>query len=578
MVTTATTTQYAAYTSGAGTEASPYVLASSSGTVTLQPGKYYVLEDGASIGTAVIKEYNASGSTGGINVNGAHLTVDSDGTTSVAGTINMNGKGSSLVLNNETGKWSYEANLAGEDISAGGDQYYTYPALQNATITNFGSGSSICTNNVPGGLGSTIGINSSYVNSSTLILKKSSSIPVTASSSNPNANAGSGYYGISVTGVGGTYSKPSCSQQFYTNKGGDCIQGCFLPGSHILTRTGEKAVETLVEGDEIAVIENGETVFRPLAWLGRSHADVAALGFDVDAYPVRIRKDAFGEGAPHRDLVVTSEHCIHIDGRFTPVRMLVNGRSIAIDRSITAYDFYHVELEQHGVIVSEGLETESYLDTGNRGTFENSTIRTMRPHFAGGVVIAGGKSWERDAGAPLVTDRATVEPIWNILAARAETLSFPGIDTTSTETTTDPDLRLVSEDGREMRPVRHMGNTYCFMVPSSIADVRIVTRTARPTDMIGPFCDDRRHLGVVVGEVAVTNGRDRRPLNAHLSNEELDGWQAYEGGVGRWTAGNALLSLNGAGEGLFARMIEIEVLAAGPYAIDSAVSGGVQVA
>ncbi|NHN92341.1 Hint domain-containing protein [Acetobacter sicerae] len=578
MVTQATSTQYAAYTAGTGTESDPYVLASNSGTITLETGKYYVLEGGATIGTAVINDSNASGSTGGIDVNGAHLTIDSDGKgTSVAGKIDMSGQGSSLVLNNDTGKWSYEANLVGEDISAGGNQYYTYPALQNATITNFGSGASMCTNNIPGGFGSSIGIAGSYTDSSTLILKHSTSIPVNASASNPHANNGSGYYGVSVTGVGGTASCPTSTQYFYPQNGGNCIDGCFLPGTHILTRDGEKLVETLVEGDEIAVIENGQTVFRPLAWLGRSHADVAALGFDVDAYPVRIRKDAFGAGAPHRDLLVTSEHCIHIDGKFVPVRMLVNGASILIDRSITAFDFYHVELEQHGVIVSEGLETESYLDTGNRGTFENSTVRALRPHFAGGFVITGGKSWENDAGAPLVTDQATVEPIWKTVAARAETLGL-SVAGGAAETTNDPDIRLVAEDGREIRAVRHTGNTYSFMVPSTVADVRIVSRTARPSEMVGPFCDDRRDLGVVVGEVTVTNGRDRAVLTDHLSDADISGWQAYEGGVGRWTSGNALLSLGSAGEGLFARMVEVEVLVAGPYRIGDAEQAAIQVA
>ncbi|WP_242006551.1 hypothetical protein [Acetobacter estunensis] len=65
MVTT--TTQYAATTGGAGTETDPYVLASNSGTVTLESGKYYVLPDNATVGTAVIKEDNAQNSTGGID-------------------------------------------------------------------------------------------------------------------------------------------------------------------------------------------------------------------------------------------------------------------------------------------------------------------------------------------------------------------------------------------------------------------------------------------------------------------------------------------------------------------------------
>ena len=476
------------YSSGSGTETDPYVLASNSGTVTLETGKYYVLEGNTQIGTPVISNFNASGSTGGIVVNGAHLTINSDGTgTAVAGKIDLGKTGSSLVLNNSTGKWTYEANLAGEDISAGGDQYYTYPALQNATIVNFGSGASVCANNVPGGLGSTVGIAGSYEDSSTFILKHDTSISVLPTSANPHANPGNGYIGFSVTGVKQMYPNDYLKPHtFYPNGNGSCIEGCFLPGTLITTRDGEKAVETLVEGDEIAVIENGETVFRPLAWLGRSHADVAALDFDLDAYPVRIRKDAFGAGAPKRDLLVTSEHCIHIDGRFIPVRMLVNGRSIVIDRSITSYDFFHVELEQHGVILSEGLETESYLDTGNRGTFENSVVRSMRPHFAGGIVICGGKTWEHDASAPLTTDRETVEAVWNRLARRADEEKIGTDAKASTETMTDPDIRLVANDGREIRPVRQTGNVYCFMVPSTAAVAHIPSRTFRIVALIAP--------------------------------------------------------------------------------------------
>lgn len=552
------------YTSGSGTATDPYVLASNSGTVTLETGKYYVVENGTQIGTAVISEFNASGSTGGINVNGAHLTIDSGSGTSIAGKIDMGVAGSTLTLNNDTGKWSYEANLKGEDISAGGDQYFTYPALQNATVVNFGSNASICANDIPGGVATSIGIGGSYVPSSTLILKQSSSIPVNASSANPYANNASGYYGISVTTSSGTGSWTKTP--LYTNGGGNCIEGCFLPGTLILTRDGEKAVETLVEGDEIAVIENGSTVFRPLKWLGRSHADVAALGFDEDAYPVRIHKSAFGENLPQRDLLVTSEHCVYVDGRFVPVRMLVNGQSISIDRSIQEYDFYHVELEQHGVIVSEGLQTESYLDTGNRGTFENTVVRAMRPHFAGGIVFSGGKTWECDAAAPLTTEQSVVEPVWKRLAERAVTLGFVGSEK-SVERTGEPDIRLVAE-GREIRPVRHAGHVYSFMVPANVTDVNVVTRSFRPSDAVGPFCDDRRALGVAIGEVVVTNGRDRHVLSSHLADVELAGWHAFEGGVARWTNGNAELSLGVAGEGMFARMVEVEVLATGSYAVD----------
>lgn len=559
----------AIYSSGSGTETDPYVLKSNAGTVTLQSGNYYVIEDGTTIGTAVVNEYNAQNSTGGLNVNGAHVDIKTGA--HIAGKIDMSGTGSTLTLENTSGKWAYQANMAGEDLSAGGDQFYTYPSLQDATVVNFGAGAGICAENVPNGYATNIGIAGTYTTSSGLVLRyydDSSAHPgmitPTNTPANPNGNQVPGYISIPVTVPSGTDTTT-----FHVDPNNHCqIDGCFLTGTNILTRDGEKAVETLTAEDEIAVVKDGEIAYQPLAWLGHSHADVAQLGFDPDAYPVRIRKDAFGPGAPHRDLLVTSEHCVFAEGRFIPVRMLVNGRSIISDRSITSYDFYHVELPQHSVIVSEGLQSESYLDTGNRGTFENSVIRTMRPHFAGGIVLAGGKSWAKDAAAPLTTDRASVEPVWNALAARAEELGYAAdASAPATEVVTDPALRLVTADGREIRPVRHTGSVYSFMVPAAADSVRIVSHTSRPADVVGPFCDDRRDLGVLVGEISVTNGRDRQALTAHQAADAIDGWQDAEGTAARWTAGNALLSLGEKSEGLFAKMVEIEVLAAGPYLV-----------
>ncbi|GBQ87768.1 hypothetical protein AA23498_0212 [Acetobacter nitrogenifigens DSM 23921 = NBRC 105050] len=561
-----TKTTYASYTSGSGTPTNPYVLASNSGTITLKPGAWYVLPDNVSIGTVVTSEYNSSGSTGGINVNGAHLEIKTYA--HVAGKIDMGTTGSILVLDNTSGKWSYQANMAGEDLSAGGDNLFTYPSLQNATLTNLDTkGTGIVTCDIPNGIGNTIGIAAHSSNSSQLVLRSGGKIdggiPVNSYPSNPHGN----------NVVGGTIGLPvtappnNCTVPYYVDPNNPCqVNICFLAGSMIMTRSGEKAVETLVEGDDIAVLAGGETTYRPLVWLGRSHANVAELDFDQDAYPVRIGKGAFGPGLPTQDLLVTSEHGVYVDGGFVPVRMLVNDRSVSIERSITEYDYYHVELADHGVILSNGLPTESYLDTGNRGTFQNSVIRAMRPHFAGGMVIASGKSWEQDAAAPLVTDRETVEPIWKRLNERADELGLPEAPQTGASTS-DPALRLVTEDGREIRPVQQIGNVYSFMVPAEIETVRIVSRTFRPSLVTGPFCDDRRDLGVLVGDIAITSARSREVLTSHLTPDEHDGWHGYEGPTARWTNGAAVVVLGVANSAAVTRMVEIEMLGAGSYQV-----------
>lgn len=85
--------------------------------------------------------------------------------------------------------------------------------------------------------------------------------------------------------------------------------------------------------------------------------------------PVRICKDALEAGVPHRDFLVTPEHCMYFDGRFAPVRMLVNGITIAYAHEIRSYECYHVETGDHAVIQANGLLTESYLVMGNRRHF-----------------------------------------------------------------------------------------------------------------------------------------------------------------------------------------------------------------
>jgi hypothetical protein len=58
--------------------------------------------------------------------------------------------------------------------------------------------------------------------------------------------------------------------------------------------------------------------------------------------------------------------------------------------------FWHVELDEHDVILAEGMEAESFLDCGDR-SFER--------RFGGNVVPSArrrGMAWETDACAPLV--------------------------------------------------------------------------------------------------------------------------------------------------------------------------------
>ncbi len=338
------------------------------------------------------------------------------------------------------------------------------------------------------------------------------------------------------------------------------ITTCFLAGSMIRTPEGDVAVETLRLGSTVVAFVNGEAVERTVTWAGRAHMLVKAGLADAEAgYPVRILKDALAEGVPYKDMLVTSEHCLFLNGGFVPARMLVNGRSVIYDRSLQSYDYFHVETKEHSVLMADGMLTESYLDTGNRHAFRQS----------GSVVSLGGhaRTWNDDAAAPLTVSRDVVEPIFREIEARAMEAGFENAIEASV-LTEDSGLHLVTSTGQTIHQVRTANGRAMFMIPSDVTGVRIVSRTSRPSETVGPFVDDRRQLGVLVGEITLFDSGNTISIDQHLTDAGLAGWDVQDDAAARWTNGNAELSLT-ARQPNSLGMLAIQVLAAGPYLLVS---------
>ncbi|ANA13886.1 Hint domain-containing protein [Acetobacter oryzifermentans] len=332
---------------------------------------------------------------------------------------------------------------------------------------------------------------------------------------------------------------------------------CFLSGSMIRTPEGDVAVENLQIGDRVVALDwkNNKEASHRVAWVGKAHATVRPeLSDDEAGYPVRILKDAIAQGVPYKDMLITPEHCLFFEGKFVPARMLVNGVSIFYDKSITSYDYYHVETEQHSVITADGMLTESYLDTGNRSSFrQEGKIATLRN---------AARNWDNDAGAPLCVERSFVEPLFHKLLSRVTT----GVSTShqNTALTNDPDLHLVTESGAIIRPIRHDGERYSFMLPANMACVRIVSRASRPADVIGPFVDDRRMMGVAVADVYFVTAKQQTHITAHLQSEKPVGWHATDWTDCAWTNGDAVLPLDELAQSGMG-ILSLNIRAAGPY-------------
>jgi hypothetical protein len=148
--------------------------------------------------------------------------------------------------------------------------------------------------------------------------------------------------------------------------------GCFLQGTRILTRGGYRPVESLSAGEEVLTLGLG---WQPIRWIGHSEVRRNWIGrFPRAHYPIRIRAGAFGAGLPQSDLCLSPKHAVFFQNHLIPAESLINGLSVVRDQTVEAlesFKYCHVLLDQHAVIFSEGLPTESYVPFEDYSMFDN---------------------------------------------------------------------------------------------------------------------------------------------------------------------------------------------------------------
>ena len=143
---------------------------------------------------------------------------------------------------------------------------------------------------------------------------------------------------------------------------------CFMAGTAVRTPSGEVAVEALRIGDEVT-LSDGRVM--PVSWIGIG--TVATRFADpLHVLPIRIKQDALGDGMPARDLLLSPDHALLLDGILVQAGALINGTTIVREEDVPAvFSYYHVEVADHSLILAENVPAETFVDNISRMVFDN---------------------------------------------------------------------------------------------------------------------------------------------------------------------------------------------------------------
>ena len=219
-------------------------------------------------------------------------------------------------------------------------------------------------------------------------------------------------------------------------KGGGGGNNCFLRGTSIMTPEGETPIEELGIGDLVETVR-GETL--AIKWIGRRLYKKSGSSWPKSMTPIRVSRQALDQRTPHRDLYLSPNHALFIDGVLIRVKELVNGISIvpALPAEQDNIEYFQIVFDTHEVILAEGAPAETFLfRSNNHENFTNFVEydrlypadgpRPAMTPFAPVVGYEGGRQHLKAllllGVSPFVQLRDPVRDIYERIAVRAEQL------------------------------------------------------------------------------------------------------------------------------------------------------------
>lgn len=301
-----------------------------------------------------------------------------DGSKSVSETVSVNGS--------QTGTWSVTftpATLTALGFSSGDKLVFSAAVSGVGTDTHNITASTID----PTVLSVTDSTNSPNLTAGTqvtLTLKFSENVTVGTGTTLQLSNGGTATYsggsgtgtltftytpaksatGVTVTGVASGSIKDGAGNP--ATGFGETI--CFMQGTRVATPSGQAAVETLKIGDLVTTADGHAA---PVRWIGRQTIS-RVFADPLRVMPIRIQAGALEESLPSRDLLLSTDHAILVGGVLIQAGALVNGSSIRRETDVpVTFTYYHVELDDHALILAEGVPAETFIDNVDRLSFDN---------------------------------------------------------------------------------------------------------------------------------------------------------------------------------------------------------------
>lgn len=155
---------------------------------------------------------------------------------------------------------------------------------------------------------------------------------------------------------------------FTSSNGVDTLTICFMAGTMIATPDGEAAIETLRPGD---LVLTSEGATKPVNWIGMQTISTR-FADPIRNLPIRVKAGALAENTPARDLLISPDHALLVDGVLISAGALVNGSSIIRETNVPeVFIYYHVELDDHSLILAENAPAETFVDNVDRRNFDN---------------------------------------------------------------------------------------------------------------------------------------------------------------------------------------------------------------